>query len=110
MYSVSAISIQIDWLNGVLSCFQQYFSHITATARIIHVSLSWVSPVLAWGSKVSCPRTLPRKQRIQYVFKPRALDHESNSLPLSKAGSLISIQQDWSLQVGTELKLYGSET
>ena len=23
--------------------------------------LSWVSPVLGWGSKVSCPRTLPRK-------------------------------------------------
>ena len=23
--------------------------------------LSWVSPVLGWGSEVSCPRTLPRK-------------------------------------------------
>ena len=27
----------IDWLNGVLRRFQQYFSHITATAHIIHV-------------------------------------------------------------------------
>ena len=27
----------IDWLNGVLRHFQQYFSHITATAHIIHV-------------------------------------------------------------------------
>ena len=23
--------------------------------------LSWVSPVLGWGSEVSCPRTLPQK-------------------------------------------------
>ena len=27
----------IDWLNGVLHRFQQYFSHITATVHIIHV-------------------------------------------------------------------------
>ena len=27
----------IDWLNGVLCPFQQYFSHVTATAHIIHV-------------------------------------------------------------------------
>ena len=26
-----------DRLNGVLRCFQQYFSYITATAHIIHV-------------------------------------------------------------------------
>ena len=26
-----------DWLNGVLRHFQQYFSHIMATAHIIHV-------------------------------------------------------------------------
>ena len=25
--------------------------------------LSWVSPVLGWGSEVSCPRTLPQKPR-----------------------------------------------
>ena len=27
----------VEWLNGVLRRFQQYFSHITATAHIIHV-------------------------------------------------------------------------
>ena len=27
----------IDWLNGVLRRFQQYFSRITATVHIIHV-------------------------------------------------------------------------
>ena len=27
----------IDWLNNVLRRFQKYFSHITATAHIIHV-------------------------------------------------------------------------
>ena len=27
----------IDWLNGVLRRFKQYFSHNTATAHIIHV-------------------------------------------------------------------------
>ena len=26
-----------NWLNGILSRFQQYFSQITATAHIIHV-------------------------------------------------------------------------
>ena len=26
----------LDWLNGVLPHFQQYFSHITASAHIIH--------------------------------------------------------------------------
>ena len=34
----------IDWFNGVLRRFQQYFSHITATAHII-------SPVLGWALK-----------------------------------------------------------
>ena len=47
-------------LNGVLRRFQQYFSHITVTAHIIHLSfLGFTSTRL--GSEVSCPRTLPRK-------------------------------------------------
>ena len=33
----STFSRQIDWLNSVLHHFQQYFSHITVTAHIIHV-------------------------------------------------------------------------
>ena len=40
--------------------FQQYISHITATAYIIHVFL-WVSRVLGRGSELSCPRTLPQQ-------------------------------------------------
>ena len=27
---------RIDWLNGVLHCFQQYFSHVAATAHTFH--------------------------------------------------------------------------
>ena len=52
--------------------------------------LSWVSPVLGWGSKVSSPRTLPQKkpQRIQCGSNPGPLDYKSNTLPLSHAGPL----------------------
>ena len=35
-------------------------SHISRRQLTLFMS-SWVSPVLGWGSKVSCPRTLPRK-------------------------------------------------
>ena len=28
---------ELNWLNGVLRRLRQYFSHITATAHIIHV-------------------------------------------------------------------------
>ena len=28
---------KVDWLNDVLCHFQQYFSHITVTAHIVHV-------------------------------------------------------------------------
>ena len=75
-------------MNGVLRRFQQYFSHITATAHIIHVFLGFTSTRL--GSEVSCPRTLPRKktQRIQCGSNPGPLDYESNTLPLGHAGPL----------------------
>ena len=46
-------------LNGVLPRFQQYFSHIMATVHIIYVFLGFTSTRL--GSRVSCPRILPRK-------------------------------------------------
>ena len=76
----------IDWLNSVLRRFQQYFSHITATAHIIHV-FNWVSPVLGWGSEVSYQRTLPHKNPKDPVqFEPRTLDYEPNTLPLSQVG------------------------
>ena len=49
--------------------------------------LSWVSPVLVWGSEVSYPRALPRKTRwIRCGSNPGPLDYESNTLPLSHAG------------------------
>ena len=44
-------------VNDVLPNFQQYFSHITATAHIIH--LSWISPVLGWG---------PNKYLARHIF------------------------------------------
>ena len=60
----------IDWLNGVLHRFKQYFSHITATAHIIHAFLGFSSTRL--GSEVSCPRTLPRKNPEDLVrLEPR---------------------------------------
>ena len=49
--------IKTDGLNGVLRHFLQYFSHITATAHVIHAFLGFTSTML--GSEVSCPRTLP---------------------------------------------------
>ena len=64
-----------DGLNGALRRFQQYFTHIMATAHIIHVF-----SVFHQGSEVSCPRTLPQKtQRIRCG---------SNSLAPSHAGPL----------------------
>ena len=53
-----------DWLNGVLRRF--YFSHITATAHIIHAFLGFTSTGL--GSEVSCPRTLPWKNPEDLVW------------------------------------------
>ena len=51
--------------------------------------LSWVSPVLGWGSDVPCPRTLQQKnQRIQCRSNPGPLDCKSNTLLLSNAGPL----------------------
>ena len=47
----------IEWcFTPVLTIFQSYHGDS------LHYScLSWVSPVLGWGSEVSCPRTLPQK-------------------------------------------------
>ena len=55
--SPASYQIMVEWCFMPLSTvFQSYHSHSS------HYScLSWVSPVLRWGSEVSCPRTLPRK-------------------------------------------------
>ena len=58
----------IEWCFTPLSrVFQSYHGDSS------HYScLSWVSPVLGWGSEVSCPRTLPRKNPEDPVrFEPR---------------------------------------
>ena len=75
----------IEWYYTPLSTvFQSYHGDSS------HYSfLSWVSPVLGWGSEVSCPRTLPQKTlRIQCGSNPGPQDYESNTLPLSHAGPL----------------------
>ena len=60
--------------------------------------LSWVSPVLGWGSEVSCPRTLPRKtQRIWCCPNPGPLDYQSDTPPLSHAGPQIFFLSYWLL-------------
>ena len=76
------------WLNGVLRRFHYYLRYITATAHIIHTFLG--SPVLGFGSEVSCPRKFSRKtHRIQCCSNPGPLDYESNTLPLLHAGPLL---------------------
>ena len=49
----------IDWLNGVLCRFQQYFCHITTQPTLFMSFLGYTSPRL--GSEVSCPMTLHKK-------------------------------------------------
>ena len=86
-------------LNGALRRFQQYLSYHRNSWH--YSCLSWVSPVLGWGSEVSCLRTLPPKtRRIQSGSNPGPLDYESNTLPLSHAGPL-----KWkSLKLASEVK------
>ena len=83
----------IDWLiewcfTPLSTVFQSYHGDSS------HYScLSLVSPVLGWGSAVSCPRTLPWKtQRIQCGSNPGPLDYDSNTLPLSHTGPQNQIQ------------------
>ena len=67
--------------------FYAAFNSISVISRqqITLFMSSWVSPVLSWGSAVSCPRTLPRKN----PEDPGPLHYESNTLPLSHAGPLM---------------------
>ena len=51
--------------------------------------ISYVSPLLGWGSEVSCPKTLPLKTHmIQYCLYSAPLDYELNTSPFSHAGPL----------------------
>ena len=85
---VMAILHWIKWcFTPLLTLFQSYHGDSSH-----YSSLSWVSPVLGWGSEVSCPRTLPRKtQMIRCGSNPGPVDYESNTLPLSHAGPLCYI-------------------
>ena len=69
--------------------FYSAFNSISVISQPQHTLFmsSWVSPVLGWGSEVSCPRTLPRKnQRIQCGSNPGHVDYQSNTLPMSHTG------------------------
>ena len=81
--------LEIGWLNGVLHRFQQNHSHIMATVHN-YSCLSWVSPVLGWGSEVYCSRTLPQKNPEDPVWlEPRTPGLRVKHLPLSHAGPRI---------------------
>ena len=71
----------LDWLNGVLPHFQQYFNHITATAHIIHDFLHqyYAGALKCLAQGYSHEKT----QRIHCGSNPGPLDYESNILPLS---------------------------
>ena len=73
----------IEWcFTPLLTVFQSYHGDSSNYSCI-----SWVSPGLGWGSEVSCPRTLPRKNPEDPVrLERRPLDYESKTLPLSHAG------------------------
>ena len=47
------ITMLIDWLNGVLCCFQKYFSHIKATVHVIHVFL-WFHKYMYYAGALKC--------------------------------------------------------
>ena len=75
----------IEWcLTPLLTVFQSYHGNSSH-----YSSLSWVSPVLGWGSEVSCPVTLTRKKKNpedSAQREPRTLGYKSNTSPLSHAG------------------------
>ena len=77
----------IEWCFKPLSTvFQSYHGD-----SLHYSALPWVSPVLSWGSEVSCPRTLPRKKPRELRLELKILDYESNTLQLSHAGPLCVI-------------------
>ena len=87
-----------EWCFTPLSTvFQSYHDNSS------HYScLSWVSPVLGWGSEVSCPMTR-KNQRIQCCSNPGLLDYESNTLPLSHAGPRL-IDEEIRNEIGHEVQ------
>ena len=58
----------IDYLNGVLHLLQQYASHITATAHIIHIFLGFTSTRL--GLWRVLPKDTPTKKKPEDPVRP----------------------------------------
>ena len=86
MHLPVALLLLLSLFNGVL----HHFNIFSAISWRQYLCLPWVSPVLGWGSEVSCPRILPRKtQIIQCGSNPGPLDYESKTLPQCHAGSLV---------------------
>ena len=61
----------IDWLNGVLCHFQQHFSHITATALIIHSFLVFTSTIgrsVVWVFHATLTAKVISLRSVKHVF------------------------------------------
>ena len=72
---------------------EQCFTQLSTVFQSYHGNsshyscLSWLLPVLGWGSEVSCQMTLLQKTKtIQSCSNPGPQDYESNTLPLSHTG------------------------
>ena len=60
---------RIDWLNGVLHQFQQYFNHSMATTIIIHVSPGFISTTLGpWNILLMNTPTKTPEDPVQKPF------------------------------------------
>ena len=74
--------------SGKIVCFlfEWRFTPLSTVFKSYHgdsshyLCLSWVSPVLGWGSEVSCPRILPAENRLSY----RTQTFERNIKPLAR--------------------------
>ena len=83
--------VDYNWLNDVLRHIQKYFSHIAATAHIIHSFLGFTSSRLELWSVL--PKDRPTKKPQDPVqSNPGPLNYQSTTLPLSHAGPLVQIE------------------
>ena len=72
----------IEW-TGVLCRFQQYFSHIKATAHVIYVFLGFHQYQAGAQRYLAQGLSHEKTRAIQCGLNPRLLDCMSNTLPLS---------------------------
>ena len=97
----------IDWM-----VFYTAFNSISVISRrqLTLFMSSWVSPVLGWGSEVSCPRTLPRKNPEDPVqLEPRTpglqVKHFTTE-PCRSPPSLVLIGQYLQMLVCTQSQIW----